>query len=113
MFKEIKRKVFRREQISTGSASNMLRINSWGGMSRGRVDHSKSVPHTPLIEKEIAMKDSTVDKTKGTLHEMKGNIKETVGKVTNNPELETAGKDEKRSGQVQKKVGEVEKVFGK
>ena len=58
------------------------------------------------------MKQSAVDKAKGTFHEMKGKVKEKVGRATNNPDLEAEGQVEKIGGKVQKKIGQVEKFLG-
>ena len=58
------------------------------------------------------MKQSTVDKAKGTFHEMKGKVKEKVGRATNNPDLEAEGQVERIGGKVQKKIGQVEKFLG-
>jgi uncharacterized protein YjbJ (UPF0337 family) len=64
------------------------------------------------IKGEAAMKDSTKDKVKGSIHEVKGKVKEQVGRITNNPDLEAEGQGEKVGGKILKKVGQVEKVLG-
>jgi len=66
-----------------------------------------------MFPKEYHMKDSTKDKTEGTVHEVKGAVKEKVGHATNDPALEDEGTDEKVAGKIQKKVGDIEKVFEK
>jgi uncharacterized protein YjbJ (UPF0337 family) len=64
------------------------------------------------IEGEAAMKDSTKDEVKGSIHEVKGKVKEQVGRVTKNPDLEAEGQGEKVGGKILKKIGQVEKVLG-
>lgn len=64
-------------------------------------------------ERRYAMKRSTKDKAKGTLHELKGSAKQKVGRVTRNRQLEAEGVAEKIGGKVQKKIGKVERAFGK
>jgi uncharacterized protein YjbJ (UPF0337 family) len=64
------------------------------------------------FEKGNSMKNSTIDKVKGTARELKGKVKEAAGQATNNPDLADRGTAEKVAGKVQRKAGEVEKVFG-
>ena len=58
------------------------------------------------------MKQSTDDKTTGTLHEVKGAVKQKAGELTENPNLEADGRAEKNAGKVQNFVGKVEKAVG-
>jgi uncharacterized protein YjbJ (UPF0337 family) len=59
------------------------------------------------------MKDSTKDKTEGTVHEAKGAVKQAVGHALNKPNLAAEGTAEKVGGKIQKKAGDIEKAAGR
>jgi uncharacterized protein YjbJ (UPF0337 family) len=57
------------------------------------------------------MKNSSIDRSKGSAREMKGRAKAALGVATDNPDLESRGQAERLGGKVQRKVGEIEKVL--
>jgi len=59
------------------------------------------------------MKNSTVNRVKGSAREAKGKAKEIAGRIVKNPDLEGEGTGEKIVGKAERKAGEVKKVFGR
>jgi uncharacterized protein YjbJ (UPF0337 family) len=57
------------------------------------------------------MKNSSINRSKGSARELKGRIKEGFGEATNNPDVEARGKMERLGGKAQRKLGEVERVL--